>query len=155
MKNRALPSLLECAILFYCGFMAADLPHSWVSTPSVRHAWIAFLIWILPWVWIVVSKIVTHSDKGSSPILLGLAVISTLAGTIGSLHILNHFGFALALAGMLPYSWPQLIWLLTSLSWTPAFGYMTKLLAPMQQLALQIALAAIGCVCLLVKKDKV
>ncbi len=154
MKNKGFPTLIELAILLYCIVMAADLPHSWTSTPSVRYAWIAFLIWIAPWIYFVAKKIRTDSDKGSTPALLGLAVASSLAGTIGSLHALNHFGLALALAGMLPFSWQQLTWLVCFISWTPALGWVTKLLTPMQQLALQITLAAFGSLCLLLKKEE-
>ncbi len=154
MKNKGLPSLIELAILLYCGLMAADLPPSWASTPSVRHAWIAFLLWIGPWTWFIARGILVGSAKNTTPILLGAAVLSSLAGTIGSLHVLNHFGFALALAGMLPWSWPQLVWLASFPSWTPALGYMTKLLTQSQQLILQIGLAAFGAVWLLIKKER-
>lgn len=153
MKNRGLPSLIEIAILAYCAIMAADLPHSWVSTPSVRYAWIAFAIWIVPWIWYVANKIRANKEKGSTPILLGIAVAVSLVGTIGSLHVLNHFGLALALAGMLPFSWPQLVWLGSFISWIPALGWLTKLLAPLEQFVLQIAIAAFGSLWLLLKKD--
>lgn len=154
MKNRGLPSLVEIAILAYCAIMAADLPQSWVSTPSVRYAWIAFTLWMVPWIWYVANQIRTDKEKGSSPIILGLAVVSSLLGTIASLHVLNHLGLALALAGMLPFSWPQLVWLGSFISWTPALGWATKLLAPLEQFGLQITIAAFGSLWLLLKKDK-
>lgn len=155
MQNKGLPSLIEVAILLYCGWMARDLPQSWVSTPSVRYAWIAFFIWLTPWMWVVGRQISADEEKSSTPLLLGFAVVSTLAGSIGSLHILNHFGVALALTGMLPWSWQQMIWLLSSISWTPALGYMTKHFEPVQQLALQISLAAFGGIWLLMKRTNV
>ena len=155
MQNKGLPSLTEAAILLYCVWMALDLPQSWVSTPSVRYAWIAFFLWLTPWMWVVGRKIFFDEEKGSTLLLLGLAVVSALAGFIGSLHILNHFGLALALAGMLPWSWQQMIWLLSSISWTPALGYMTKHFELTQQLALQISLAASGSVWLLMKRTNV
>jgi hypothetical protein len=139
MKLDRFPSLIEVAILLYCGWMASDLPHSWISTPAVRYEWVAFVIWASTCLCYMVFM-----PKGSTPLFLGLAVVCSLVGSIGSLHILNHLGLALAIAGMLPFSGPQVVWLASFVSWTPALGWFAKLLSPPQEFTLQVLIAIIG-----------
>jgi hypothetical protein len=57
------------------------------------------------------------------PFLLGLALLCTFQGSLGSLHVLGHIGLAFALGSLIP-PWPlHPVWLVSSLSWMPALDW--------------------------------
>ncbi len=141
---KSYPSLIEFAVLAYCLWQAADLPISWVAAPYARYAWIAFIIWCLPAFYYMTRCILNDSTKESNLYLLGAAILASLLGSLGSLHILRHIGLALAIGGTLPFHALGLVWLAMAISWLPGFGWMVKSL-PLQIVpALQIILASIG-----------
>jgi hypothetical protein len=152
--KRGLPSLIELAVLGYCLWQASDLPASWLHAPAARYAWIAFLIWIMPVVWHLVECVTSNEDKGYQPIFLGLAVVITLAGTLGSLNALKHVGLAFAIAGMLPFRLENLLWLVTAVAWLPASGYALKALPFSLIPVVQITVATIGSAFLILRNRR-
>ena len=148
IKKATLPSPIEVLILGYCLWQASDLVSSWLTAPAERYAWIAFIIWCIPVVWYVARTMQKQETKQSTPELLGVAIATSLIGGLGSLNILEHIGLALAFAGMLPFRWPNTVWIATALSWLPSFGWMIKILPFALIPIIQIGLAAFGTGCL-------
>lgn len=140
--NRSLPTWIELAVLAYCGWQARDL--DWMSTPAVRWGGLAFVLWCLPVLWNQTLAIRSEQVKGYTMPLLLLAVICSLVGSLGSLRVLTHVGLALALAGILPFSAAQLIWLATAVAWMPAFGWLARSLALGTIHLLQFGIVAVG-----------
>lgn len=140
--KQGLPTLLECAVLAYCGFAAADL--RWAHTPAIRYGGIAFLIWLLPLFVQLGLSWWQQRPKGYSLPLLAAAVVITLLGQLGSLNAFSYLGLALALAGLLPLAWPMLIWVPAALSWMPAFGWLMRDFALTTIHLTSIALALLG-----------
>jgi hypothetical protein len=142
VKRTSFPSLLELAILAYCLWQASDLPKSWLSTPAVKYAWIAFIIWCLPSLWHMAICILYDKPKGSQPWLLGAAILMSLLSELGSLHMFAHIGLTLAIAGLVPFNIGTLVWIASALSWLPGFGWMLNefpfALIPIIQLAIAI-----------------
>lgn len=149
IKKASLPSPIEVAVLGYCIWQASDLITSWVTAPAVRYAWIAFIIWCAPAVYYVTHTILKREKKESEPILLGAAIVVSLIGGIGSLHMLGHIGLALAIAGLMPFRPLVVIWLFTAISWLPSFGWMLKSLPFVIIPIIQIVLASFGSALLL------
>lgn len=122
MKNLR-PKLIEGAVVAFCIWQAADLPHNWLSFPFLHLSWLAFLLWIVPIIlyWIPLGA---TQEKQTTPLLLWLALLSSLIGMLGSLHALQHVGLVLALAAMMPWtSWLSVIWILSAIAWLPATTY--------------------------------
>ncbi len=144
MKRAGLPTPIELAVLAYCAWQASDLPTSWWSAPAVRWAWIAFIIWCIPAVVSISSHYISDQNRKLSPYYLGGAIALSLLGTLGSLHALQHLGFAVAIAAFVPPSLPAVVWLGCCIGWMPGFGWFAKLLPFTVILLLQLGLAAGG-----------
>lgn len=140
------PSWIEIAVLTYCGWEASALFSNWTSTPSIRWGGAAFILWCLPVIVHQIRSVLNGTSKGCSYGLLGLAVGATLAGSLGQLNALRYLGLALALGGLLPYSWPMWIWLPTAASWFPALGWFARYISLTSIHFLQIAIALMGVV---------
>ena len=81
------------------------------------------IIWLLP---LLFLKRIAKSESASEKTQLLFTVTGLLLsfiGVIGSLHVLEHVGLALVMAGWLPFSWVQIVWLLSAISWMPALGW--------------------------------
>lgn len=145
MKTSA-PPLVALAILLYCAWNAAELLTSWQgTTPLTRLSWLAFLIWIAPIVlyWLP-GSLLGAAQSPCNPVLLALALLCSLLGVIGSLNTLQYYGLALALAGIMPWSWGMLIWILCAVSWMPALTWLGSHVFPSYILVLRLALASLS-----------
>lgn len=140
--NPRYPSWIELAVLAYCGWQSWDL--EWASTPAIRRGGLALALWSMPIVWNQWQAIRQDTAKGNTPILLFAAIVCSLLGSMGSLRVLVHIGLACALAGMLPFSWPMLIWLVSAIAWMPAFGWLSRSLAIPTIHLLQFACVLLG-----------
>lgn len=152
--KRSLPSPIELAVFAYCAFQASDLPASWLHAPAARYAWIAFLIWLAPLVMVIMHCVKHQETKGYSPVLLGLALAVSLAGTLGSLNVLKHIGLALAIAGMLPFRIDTIVWIITAVAWLPASGYALKAIPFSLIPFVQIAVATVGSVFFVLRNER-
>lgn len=133
--------LTELAVIGYCGWQALDLPVAWWSTPSLNYAWVAFVIWSIPIV------LFYHEHRPQYP-LLALAIVTSLIGVLGSLNVFQHIGLVFALASLVPFTWHSVFWMITGVSWMPAFAWLT-INFPTWQILFQWSLAASGVVFLL------
>lgn len=122
--NRSYPSAIEVAVVAYCLFEARSL--RWADTPAMHWGWLALLIWCVPIAYHMLHCIRYKLPKGYSPLLLGLAVLTALLGSLSDLNALRHLSLAFGLAGLMPLCWPMLIWLPTAAAWMPAFGYFAR-----------------------------
>lgn len=142
--RKGFPSWLEIAIFAYCLIQARDLPTSWLTAPAVRYGWVAFLIWFLPVLLYVGLTALRSGDKRSTPLFLVGAILLSLIGVMGSLNILKHSGLALACAGLLPFSWPVLVWLPASIAWMPGFGWLMKAMPFQLIVVMQLAITTLA-----------
>ena len=108
-------NILPFVILIYTGWNSSDLIVTWQESPLEVFTWVAFLIWVLP---------IAFLYSKANEVYLALALITSFLGSLGSLHILEHFGLAFALASFVPYSIYSLGWLFCSICWMPIFTWL-------------------------------
>lgn len=145
MKKR-IPSPLEIMIILFSAWQSASLFLSWRGAHVLeRHAWIAFLIWIIPIALYRFGPDFSASAKPTNPIILGAALIATVLGMMGSLNALTYLGFAFALSALVPLSWQHLLWIPLAIAWMPSFGYFAKNFFPHYVLLGRIFLAGASC----------
>lgn len=120
------PSIIGIVICFYCAWQSCELVQSWMRSPYDRFGWIAFLIWFTPVIffWLRQKQLPDPPPQGR-PVYLGLGILSVFIGSIGSLHVLEHMGLAIAIVGLMPFSRLEPIWIFSALSWMPAFGWLS------------------------------
>jgi hypothetical protein len=85
---------------------------------------VALLIWSIPVVLILMGRLSPPEASPARPLLLGMGLLSSLLGSLGSLNVLQHIGLAMALGALLPWSWCNLPWLIAAISWMPALGWL-------------------------------
>ena len=119
------PPLVGIAICVYCMWQSINLLYAWTCSPYDRFGWVSFLIWCAPvfLFWTRQSKICHISP--ARPIFLALGLFFAFHGLAGSIHVLQHIGLALAVAGLMPSVRLSLLWLFSSLSWMPALGWLS------------------------------
>ena len=121
-ENR--PPAIAIAICIYCIMNSFDLVVTWMHPSQARLGAAALIIWVTPVIlyWSLRTKF-NEKLKGR-PILLGLALLLSFNGMVGSLNVLEHVGLACAIGALLPPFPMNLVWLASSLSWMPAFDWL-------------------------------
>lgn len=119
-------NLVYLAIFLYALWQASPMFSAWHNTPHLYGSEWIFLIWIFPLL-VIVSR---DRFKSMTIPLFALAIGIALLGQLGSLKALAILSFALCLTAFLPWNRGNFIWLLTSISWMPAIGYIGRLLHP-------------------------
>jgi len=122
-------NLLGILILAYCVWNAKDLIQSWFQISLYEHySWIILAVWLLPWLyfWLIAAR---SGERVINSTLLGAALLLSLLGRIGALHLLSYIGLALALAAFVPWSVSTFIWLVCSITWMPVSGWAASHLA--------------------------
>ena len=154
------PPLVALAILFYCAWNSFHILSDWFGDDPLAHfAWLAFVIWIFPLIlyW-TPGSFLGASRAPCNAFLLALALATSFLGMIGSLNVLQYFGLALALGGVLPWSWNLAIWIVCSVSWMPALAWLASHTFPAYIVAMRLLLASASAVWLIIalwrnKKD--
>ncbi len=118
--GNVLPSPVALAVCAYCAWQSRDLVGAWKDAPFDRLAWLGLAIWCTPILW----RRARSPESGESSVLLALGVTCVLFGTLGSINVIEYLGLALALAGLLPWAWAHIIWIVSSITWMPAFGWL-------------------------------
>ncbi len=114
---------VQFAITLYCAWNARDLVSAWQNCSFDRYDWLIMIIWLLPLLFLKhIAKNETASEK-TQLLFTGTGLLFSFIGGIGSLNVLEHVALALVIAGWMPCSWVQIIWLLSSISWMPALGW--------------------------------
>jgi len=111
------------AITLYCAIQSRELLDVWFRSGYDRFAWLILLLWILP---IVIPRLLGHTStvpEKQSLIMMPVALLLTLIGQVGSLHIVQHTGLAIALASWVPFSLYQGLWIASAITWMPSFGW--------------------------------
>ena len=137
------PTFVRFAVVVYCGWQSRDLLGAWRSSPFERFGWVALVLWLVP---LIVEQARNAGSPGARAGSSGLSWTGlglTSLGTIGEVNALQYAGLACALAGILPWSWRKFPWLLSAVSWMPAFGYLVSQPWPDLVLPARLALAAL------------
>ncbi|WP_165498794.1 hypothetical protein [Chlorobium sp. N1] len=113
----------RAAITLWSLWQARDLLGAWQHSGYDRYGWLVLLVWCAPLFIFRLSGKPQNIAESQDMRMLPIALLLTLAGQIGSLHILQHAGLAVALASWLPFSPLQLLWTLSALTWMPAYGW--------------------------------
>lgn len=141
------PYLLELLIVIYCVWSARDL--SWQASPYMRGGTLAFIIWGFPVAFGLAYDAFMQLPHRMTVLLLAIGLLLSFIGVLGDLNALRYLGLALALAGLLPFSWPMLIWIPSAASWMPASGYFLSSLPLPLVVTGEVAIALIGTVAMM------
>lgn len=144
MKTR-FPPLVALAIIVYCGWNSSGLISDWQHDPLAASSWIILLFWLNP---AVVSRIagtpLSIPTAYCNTTLLTLALMVSLLGVMGSLNALKYASFAIAIGGLLPWSWGSCLWILSALSWMPALGWLGAHTSPSAILPMRFTFVVLG-----------
>jgi len=136
---------ITLAVLAYTTWNATGLVQAWQTAPLEKFSWIMLLVWTIP---IVLTWCTFHSEKDReklyTPFFLWSAIVLTFLGVITSLNALKYVGFACALACFVPKHWSSIPWLISSISWMPAMGWIGSRYFPNYQLEVRIAIVFLG-----------
>lgn len=127
-------SILPIAILLYTSWGALSLVSYWFTSPPDQYGWLAFLIWCFP-------ILVYASRHKCHPIILCLAILTSLMGTLGSMNTLKQLGLSFALAAFIPWSWNLVPWIICAISWMPMLGWITINHTPFNTLWIRLIMA--------------
>lgn len=137
------PTPIEWGVITFGCWHSIDLIDAWQNSPKDRGGVYLFGLWILPFI------IACFQDKGFSssltPFRTRLAICSVgaiLAGSMGDLNAISYAGLAFALtAGTWEFA-PRraILWLICSISWMPAFSYLTHSLPDYPMLGIKLGM---------------
>jgi len=114
---------IQVAITLYCAWNARDLVGAWQHSSFDRYNWLIMIVWLLPLLFLKhITKNRLTSEK-TELLYTGAGLLFSFTGVIGSLNVLEHVALALVIAGWMPFSWIQIAWLLSAISWMPALGW--------------------------------
>ena len=112
-----MPPLPQVLIALFCAWRCADLIVFWKTAPNSEFfGWVVLAIWLLP---LFLSR---RRDQGV-PFLSCAGLGFAALGMLGDFNILEHVGFALSIVAMLPWTRFSPIWMLSAVSWMPAFTW--------------------------------
>ncbi len=117
------PQIVTVLICIYCVLNASDLVSTWVYSSRGLTGAFALALWASPVAVFWYRQWKAPRPWEDRPFLLGLALLCTFQGILGSLHVLGHIGLALALASLIPPCPVHPVWLASSLSWMPALDW--------------------------------
>ncbi len=119
-------------ILVYCLWNSKDTFRYWQEHFFTDVSFLCFLIWCIP---LLFQRSYPH------PIPLFLALGFTFFGNLGEIHILQDLALGFAIGSFYPFSWLSLLWMISALSWAPAFAWVaTQITAHIQPLRLLIVI---------------
>ena len=110
------PPLITLLICIYCILNSINLIETWQFSQKDRFGIVALIFWITPvfLFWIRQSKLEgTVKDR---PVLLGIALLCSFNGMVGSLHVLEHIGLACAFGALVPPLGINMVWIASSIS---------------------------------------
>ena len=114
-------SLPAWVILIYSFINSSELFNSWFTTSYERYTVLFFSIWLIPIVYIMISK-KTFLLLNQS--MIWVALLFSLLGSLGEMNTFRYIGLAFALAAFVPYGWHLYLWIPAALAWMPAIGWL-------------------------------
>jgi hypothetical protein len=114
---------VQVPVALYCLWNSRDLLDAWQHCLYDRYDWMVMLIWCIPLIIIRFFPPDERASGNTQAIYTGTGLLFSFIGTIGSLNLLTYAGLAVVIAGWLPFSWVQFVWILSALSWMPALGW--------------------------------
>lgn len=128
--NKDTYKIPEIAVLLFCAWLSRDLISSWKSTPFLLLDPLNFFLWISPvvafWLFPPENPKITKQQFQTNYLFMGLALLFSLIGKIGDLHVSTHIGLMFALSGFLPWSLCNILWMISALSWMPSVAYFAR-----------------------------
>jgi len=134
----------EWAVLGFCAWQASDLLTAWRHSPFDRWGWLAFGIWLAPTLAAAFGFHAPRPTTPRTPRLAWLALAVGLAGVLTDMHFLKHGALALACAAVTPFCGLGSLWLVLSLAWMPALGWLLGGLSVFGVASTRLALAALA-----------
>lgn len=121
---RRFPPLPQLLIAAFAAWRSNDLLLFWRTAPNIEfYGWVILLAWLFP---LLLMRSIHHpkdQELGSQPVLslIGLALVAM--GMLGEFNVLEQIGFAFSIVALVPWSNFSVIWLLSSVSWMPAWTW--------------------------------
>jgi hypothetical protein len=124
-NNRINPVAAGLGVLLYTLWNARDLVALWVHSQNARCDSVAFVLWLAPIasLWVARPAATRAAVDHSSALVFSIALGLSCAGVMTDVAILKDLGFAVALAGFLPFRRCAWIWLIIAATWMPASGW--------------------------------
>lgn len=104
------------------GVSCHDLLSAWRNSPFDQWGWLVFGVWLILGIWLM-----TRAKAEGSPLqvaYLYAGLVLAFLGYVGDLNVLQHGGFAMAMAGFAAASRGYFLWLIGSVAWMPAWGWL-------------------------------
>lgn len=157
MKIKSTPPAVLVAIFLFNLVNSVDLFRSWSDTPVEEVSLFFFLIWLLPlpihWCENPEEEFVLSRENG---MLAFLSLLMALLGMVSSLNAFAYWGLAFSVAACLPWSMTHLWWIVSSIAWMPASGWLLLRQfpesSPLVAQLLRLALVTAGVLSLLLLK---
>ncbi len=139
------PRLEGLTCLVAAAAAAPSLVETWRHAPLERWSAAGFALWLAPWARAALRR---HGpgEKSRIPALCATASLaSLLAGAVLDVHFLRHTALVAACAAFVPrFTLPAAFWLISSLAWMPAAGWLLASGPPGPVQLLRIALCTAG-----------
>lgn len=129
-------------IILLCAWVSRDIVDGW------RLSWhygslsalnpVIFILWLLP----LLNAYRIPGGYNLSFSLSTVGLLICIIGQIGELHVLGQIGLALSLGSLLSINIPNMLWIVGSIGWMPAFCWVIGAYNP--QLILLLRLAIVG-----------
>ena len=114
---------LRLFVLAYCVWQAVDLVAAWQSHSEEAAVWLVFCLWLIPA--LPLGPLANREDRPQIA-LLAAAVLLSFVGQVTWVHFLQYLALALAVVGWKQPLGGQWVWLLSSVLWTPACGWLVS-----------------------------
>ncbi len=111
------------AIALYAAWNARNLTAAWLHSPFDRCGAPAFLLWLVPIVWIRAKGPLDGARARVSTAAFAAGLVLSFAGVAADLGVVKYAGLAIALAGFLPIQPARFLWLACAAGWMPAAGW--------------------------------
>ncbi|MBN2297286.1 MAG: hypothetical protein JXM72_01760 [Deltaproteobacteria bacterium] len=118
------PPAIAIVICIYCIVNSLDLIVTWMHPSQSSLGAAALIIWVTPVILYWFFRTSSEEKTRDRPVLLGLGLLLSFNGMVGSLNVLEHMGLACAIGALLPPYPMNIVWLASSLSWMPAFDWL-------------------------------
>lgn len=112
------------AIAIYALANSLALFKTWGNTPIEKFSSIPFVLWLSPIFYFLFKKSSVENNYSLGNVVLAfLALAMVIFSSLSSLNSAAYMGLAFSFVSLIPWSKKNILWLVSSVSWMPALGW--------------------------------